>query len=92
MGIEADSSGYFEGPDFVIVESCKFELGEYVSYYGVSRIVKVEIVQYRTREGSTIKHNRDAPYYHVINVETDVRNQEFNSTLKNDRLANLLYR
>lgn len=73
------------------VEKQLFELGEFVSYYGVAKIEKVEITKARREQGSTIKRDWDFWYYHVRNINTDERNQEFNNTLKKDKLGNLLY-
>jgi hypothetical protein len=91
MGHEADLGGYFEGSNFIRTEQQKFSVGEHVSYYGVARITKVEITKYRREPGSTIKVDRDGFYYHVVNIDTGATNQEFNSTLDKDRLAELLY-
>ena len=95
MGSKAGIGRYYQEADTgltIPVEEQLFELGEYVSYYGVARIEKVEITKVRRAEGSTIKKDRDFWYYHVRNIDNDQRNQEFNGTLDKDRIANLLYR
>lgn len=91
MGYEANQSGYFEGGNFIRTEEQRFELGEFVSYYGVAVITKIEITKYRREPGSTIKVDRDGFYYHVQNIDTLERNQEFNSTLDKDQIGMLLY-